>query len=113
EAGEDLRERRPQLGLPRHHFGAVLQRRKRQVDAVDEILPARARRPGQRARRAAASERSSSTLAASRSGAGRTSASELHSDASDDPAKSAASASHSESLFAIDNSMLIRSMPSV
>ncbi len=50
EAREDLLERRLQFALPRHEDRVVLQRGERFVDAREQVLPARARRPDQLAR---------------------------------------------------------------
>ncbi len=43
-AVEQVLERRAQLGLPRHDARVALQRRKRLVDPVEQVLPARAHR---------------------------------------------------------------------
>jgi hypothetical protein len=62
---------------------------------------------------AATSALASSIFAARISAPGRASSSGPHSEAAAGAANSAPSASHRASLFAIESSMLIRSMPSV
>ena len=81
--------------------------------SAGNVASMRSSRSCQRSRVAAISSAASSSLAATISGAGRTSLPGAHAWSSSGLESCAASSSHSFNLFRIDSSMLIRSMPSV